>query len=84
MEKKIYKMNDKNASTIKKNKKKEAKANKKQEHTALKTFKMSGNNPESEEISKMMNKSIANTDESATAELNDSLKEVNMPSGFAF
>ena len=77
-------MNDKNASTTKKNKKKQAKESKKQEGTALKTFKMSGNNPESEEISKMMNKSMTNTDENDTKELNDSLKKVNMPSGFAF
>ena len=84
MEKKIYKMNDKNASTVKKNAKKQAKISKKQQHAALKTFKMSGNNPESDEISKMMTKSMTNTDENDTKELNDSLKKVNMPSGFAF
>ena len=77
-------MNDKNASTNTKNAKKQAKITKKQEGAALKTFKMSGNNPESEEISKMMNKSMTNTDENDTKELNDSLKKVNMPSGFAF
>ena len=84
MEKKIYKMNDKNASNVTRKKKKQAKISKKQEGTALKTFKMSGNNPESDEISKMMTKSMTNTDENDTKELNDSLKKVNMPSGFAF
>ena len=31
-----------------------------------------------------MTKSMTNTDENDTKELNDSLKKVNMPSGFAF
>ena len=84
MEKKLYKMNDKNASNINKNSKKQAKISKKQENAALKTFKMSGNNPESDIISKMMDKSLTNTQENEGGELNDSLGKLNMPSGFAF
>ena len=57
---------------------------KKQHKKALNGFKMSGNNPESEAISKMITNSSSSSDEHDKSDLMESIKKMNMPSGFAF
>ena len=84
MKKGVLKNNEEKAKNIEEEEQHHKTASKKQNKKALQGFKMSGNNPESNVISKMINSSSENSDEHDQADLHKSIKSLNMPSGFAF
>uniref|UniRef100_A0A6C0IW63 Uncharacterized protein n=1 Tax=viral metagenome TaxID=1070528 RepID=A0A6C0IW63_9ZZZZ len=84
LEKQVLNQNNKKADNLLKQNKRIEKNNSKEQKKSLNKFKMSGDNPESNIIGNMINKSLTNGDENDMDDLKDSIKSLNMPSGFAF
>jgi len=84
MEQQVYSHNKKLADTLVRERGVIEKNNTKEKENSLNKFKMSGNSPESNIIGDMINKSLTNSNTNDMADLNKSMKNINMPSGFAF